>query len=97
MCCVLGVYPKLFPFLLAAREEFVFAKLRREEQEEGLYIIRWSVLDFNRMILSVVKRGHQQVRCNSQCSIPGNSEVREVLVSLGTSWAAPDLSCQLSG
>ncbi|NXS50635.1 TYK2 kinase, partial [Balaeniceps rex] len=42
------------------QEEFVFAKLRREEQEEGLYIIRWSVLDFNRMILSVVKRGRQQ-------------------------------------
>ncbi|KAK4805945.1 hypothetical protein QYF61_021509 [Mycteria americana] len=42
------------------QEEFVFAKLRREEQEEGLYVIRWSVLDFNRMILSVVKRGHQQ-------------------------------------
>ncbi|NXV78414.1 TYK2 kinase, partial [Atlantisia rogersi] len=42
------------------QEEFVFSKLRREEQEEGLYIIRWSVLDFNRMILSVVKRSHQQ-------------------------------------
>lgn len=44
----------------AAREEFVLAKLRREE-EEGLYIIRWSVLDFNRLILSVAKRGQQQV------------------------------------
>ncbi|XP_075302053.1 non-receptor tyrosine-protein kinase TYK2 [Opisthocomus hoazin] len=42
------------------QEEFVFAKLRREEQEEGLYVIRWSVLDFNRMILSVVKRTQQQ-------------------------------------
>uniref|UniRef100_A0A8B9FCV8 Tyrosine-protein kinase n=1 Tax=Amazona collaria TaxID=241587 RepID=A0A8B9FCV8_9PSIT len=42
-------------------EEFVFAKLRREE-EEGLYILRWSVLDFNRMILSVVKRGQEQLR-----------------------------------
>ncbi|NWU88002.1 TYK2 kinase, partial [Onychorhynchus coronatus] len=42
------------------QEEFVFAKLRREEPEEGLYIIRWSVLDFNRMILSVAKRSHQQ-------------------------------------
>ncbi|NWZ16226.1 TYK2 kinase, partial [Agelaius phoeniceus] len=42
------------------QEEFVFAKLRREEPEEGLYILRWSVLDFNRMILSVLKRGHQQ-------------------------------------
>ncbi|KAM9514158.1 non-receptor tyrosine-protein kinase TYK2 [Guaruba guarouba] len=41
------------------QEEFVFAKLRREE-EEGLYILRWSVLDFNRMILSVVKRGQEQ-------------------------------------
>ncbi|NXG99047.1 TYK2 kinase, partial [Loxia leucoptera] len=42
------------------QEEFVFAKLRREEPEEGLYILRWSVLDFNRMILSVLKRSHQQ-------------------------------------
>ncbi|NXL92487.1 TYK2 kinase, partial [Alectura lathami] len=42
------------------QEEFVFAKLRREEHEEGLYVIRWSALDFNRMILSVVKRGPQQ-------------------------------------
>ncbi|XP_005534563.1 PREDICTED: non-receptor tyrosine-protein kinase TYK2, partial [Pseudopodoces humilis] len=41
-------------------EDFVFAKLRREEPEEGLYILRWSVLDFNRIILSVLKRSHQQ-------------------------------------
>lgn len=81
------------PLSPAAREEFVFAKLRREEQEEGLYIIRWSVLDFNRMILSVVKRGHQQVRCDSQCSFPGNGELREVFDSLGTNRAAPGLSC----
>ncbi|NWT07147.1 TYK2 kinase, partial [Mionectes macconnelli] len=43
------------------QEEFVFAKLRREEPEEGLYIIRWSVLDFDRIILSVAKRSHRQV------------------------------------
>ncbi|NXH32410.1 TYK2 kinase, partial [Myiagra hebetior] len=42
------------------REEFVFAKLRREEPEEGLYILRWSVLDFDRIILSVLKRSQQQ-------------------------------------
>ncbi|NXY20830.1 TYK2 kinase, partial [Atrichornis clamosus] len=42
------------------QEEFVLAKLRREEPEEGLYILRWSVLDFNRMILSVLKRSHQE-------------------------------------
>ncbi|XP_008934835.1 PREDICTED: non-receptor tyrosine-protein kinase TYK2, partial [Merops nubicus] len=44
------------------QEEFVLAKLRREEEEEeeGLYILRWSLLDFDRMILSVLKRSHQQ-------------------------------------
>ncbi|XP_061300111.1 non-receptor tyrosine-protein kinase TYK2 [Pezoporus flaviventris] len=41
------------------QEEFVLAKLRREE-EEGLYILRWSGLDFNRIILSVAKRGREQ-------------------------------------
>ncbi|XP_032648277.1 non-receptor tyrosine-protein kinase TYK2 isoform X2 [Chelonoidis abingdonii] len=41
------------------QEEFVFAKLKREEQD-GLYIIRWSILDFNRLILSVVKRDRGQ-------------------------------------
>ncbi|KAF1482660.1 Non-receptor tyrosine-protein kinase TYK2, partial [Eudyptula minor novaehollandiae] len=63
------------------QEEFVFAKLRREEQEEGLYIIRWSVLDFNRMILSVVKRGHQQQGAlkyrQFRIQIKGNSFVLE--------------------
>ncbi|XP_077185895.1 non-receptor tyrosine-protein kinase TYK2 [Paroedura picta] len=39
------------------QEEFILAKLKREEQEDGLYALRWSVLDFNRMILSVVRRG----------------------------------------
>ncbi|KAJ1172497.1 hypothetical protein NDU88_004343 [Pleurodeles waltl] len=37
-------------------EEFILAKLRREEREEGLYVIRWSAVDFHRMIMSVVKR-----------------------------------------
>lgn len=80
---ILRAHPKPVPLSPAAREEFVFAKLRREEQEEGLYIIRWSALDFNRMILSVVKRGQQQVRCDSRCSVPGNGELRAVPVSLG--------------
>ncbi|XP_015263084.1 PREDICTED: non-receptor tyrosine-protein kinase TYK2 [Gekko japonicus] len=39
------------------QEEFILAKLKREEQEDGLYALRWSVVDFNRMILSVLKRG----------------------------------------
>ncbi|XP_050780769.1 non-receptor tyrosine-protein kinase TYK2 isoform X3 [Gopherus flavomarginatus] len=41
------------------QEEFVFAKLKREEQD-GLYVIRWSILDFNRLILSVMKRDRGQ-------------------------------------
>lgn len=41
------------------QEEFVFAKLRREEQD-GLYVLRWSVLDFDRLILCVMKRGPGQ-------------------------------------
>ncbi|XP_048343415.1 non-receptor tyrosine-protein kinase TYK2 [Sphaerodactylus townsendi] len=39
------------------QEEFILAKLKREEPEDGLYALRWSVLDFHRMILSVVRRG----------------------------------------
>nr|XP_056723205.1 non-receptor tyrosine-protein kinase TYK2 [Euleptes europaea] len=39
------------------QEEFILAKLKREEQEDGLYALRWSVLDFDRIILSVVRRG----------------------------------------
>uniref|UniRef100_A0A8D2L917 Tyrosine-protein kinase n=1 Tax=Varanus komodoensis TaxID=61221 RepID=A0A8D2L917_VARKO len=39
------------------QEEFILAKLKWEEQEEGLYVLRWSALDFNRLILSVMRRG----------------------------------------
>uniref|UniRef100_A0A8C7E7M6 Tyrosine-protein kinase n=1 Tax=Naja naja TaxID=35670 RepID=A0A8C7E7M6_NAJNA len=35
------------------QEEFILAKLKREGQEDGLYALRWSVLDFNRLILSL--------------------------------------------
>ncbi|NXC45712.1 TYK2 kinase, partial [Penelope pileata] len=42
------------------QEEFVLAKLRRAEHEDGVYVLRWSVLDFSRLILSVAKRGPHQ-------------------------------------
>ncbi|NXD46573.1 TYK2 kinase, partial [Copsychus sechellarum] len=42
------------------REEFVLAKLRREQPEEGLYVLRWSALDFNRIILAVLRRDQGQ-------------------------------------
>ncbi|XP_071656771.1 non-receptor tyrosine-protein kinase TYK2 [Patagioenas fasciata] len=41
------------------QEEFALAKLRCAEAEDGLYVTRWSVLDFNRIILSVAKRSAQ--------------------------------------
>ncbi|OPJ89280.1 non-receptor tyrosine-protein kinase TYK2 isoform B [Patagioenas fasciata monilis] len=44
------------------QEEFALAKLRCAEAEDGLYVTRWSVLDFNRIILSVAKRSAQPVR-----------------------------------
>ncbi|KAK2510431.1 hypothetical protein Q9233_017749, partial [Columba guinea] len=44
------------------QEEFALAKLRRAEPEDGLYVTRWSVLDFNRIILAVAKRSAQPVR-----------------------------------
>ncbi|NXA56416.1 TYK2 kinase, partial [Nothocercus julius] len=62
------------------QEEFVLAKLRREEHEDGLYVIRWSVLDFNRMILSVAKRSQQQVRPRGAPRSAGASPASRSLV-----------------
>ncbi|XP_006262400.3 non-receptor tyrosine-protein kinase TYK2 isoform X1 [Alligator mississippiensis] len=42
------------------QEEFVLAKLRQEPLEDGLYVLRWSVMDFDRMILLVAKRSCPQ-------------------------------------
>ncbi|XP_019476750.1 non-receptor tyrosine-protein kinase TYK2 [Meleagris gallopavo] len=54
------------------QEEFVFAKLRQEEHEEGLYVLRWSVLDFDRVILAVAKRDHQE-----DPAVPGGLQFRQ--------------------
>uniref|UniRef100_UPI00398EDC69 non-receptor tyrosine-protein kinase TYK2 n=1 Tax=Pristiophorus japonicus TaxID=55135 RepID=UPI00398EDC69 len=35
---------------------FVTNKLRREENKEGLYVLRWSALDFNKIIMTVVSK-----------------------------------------
>ncbi|KAL7988298.1 hypothetical protein Chor_007217 [Crotalus horridus] len=65
------------------QEEFILAKLKREGQEDGLYALRWSVFDFNRLILSVLNNGqsistqgnanHRQFRIQRK----GNSFVLE--------------------
>uniref|UniRef100_A0A8C9TXD0 Tyrosine-protein kinase n=1 Tax=Scleropages formosus TaxID=113540 RepID=A0A8C9TXD0_SCLFO len=35
------------------QEEFALQKLRKEAGEEGLFLVRWSVLDFHRIILTI--------------------------------------------
>ncbi|NXN94957.1 TYK2 kinase, partial [Rhinopomastus cyanomelas] len=42
------------------QERFALAKLRREEPQEGLFMLRWSVLDFHRIILAVLQRSPRQ-------------------------------------
>ncbi|XP_028678860.1 non-receptor tyrosine-protein kinase TYK2 [Erpetoichthys calabaricus] len=38
------------------QEEFAIQKLKREEKEPGLFIIRWSARDFHRIILTVLNK-----------------------------------------
>ncbi|XP_049331591.1 non-receptor tyrosine-protein kinase TYK2 isoform X2 [Astyanax mexicanus] len=37
-------------------DEFVLRKLKKEAVEDGAYIVRWSVLDYHRIILAVLNR-----------------------------------------
>ncbi|XP_017310695.2 non-receptor tyrosine-protein kinase TYK2 [Ictalurus punctatus] len=37
-------------------DEFVLQKLKREHVDEGAYLVRWSVLDYRRIILAVLSR-----------------------------------------
>ncbi|KAM8974280.1 non-receptor tyrosine-protein kinase TYK2 [Pelodytes ibericus] len=37
------------------QEQYVILKLKKEEQEDGLYIIRWSAFSFNKMLMTVKK------------------------------------------
>ncbi|KAM4880201.1 non-receptor tyrosine-protein kinase TYK2 [Sylvia borin] len=47
-------------------EEFVLAKLQQQQPREGLFLLRWSVLDFHRIILAVLSPGPPQSPENSQ-------------------------------
>ncbi|KAG8441323.1 hypothetical protein GDO86_006888, partial [Hymenochirus boettgeri] len=42
------------------QEQYVAQRLKREEQEEGLYIIRWSAFSFSTIIMAV--------KCSNQCN-----------------------------
>lgn len=45
----------VFTLFLALRDEFVLQKLKKEA-EEGAFIVRWSVLDYHRIILASLSR-----------------------------------------
>lgn len=45
----------MFTLFLAPRDEFVLHKLKKEA-EEGAFIVRWSVLDYHRIILASLSR-----------------------------------------
>ncbi|KAG2471213.1 JAK1 kinase, partial [Polypterus senegalus] len=38
------------------QEEFAIQKLKREEKEPGLFVVRWSARDFHRLILTVLNK-----------------------------------------
>lgn len=53
--CGLPPFLLMFTFFLAPRGEFVLQKLKKEA-EEGAFIVRWSVLDYHRIILASLSR-----------------------------------------
>ncbi|KAK1153998.1 non-receptor tyrosine-protein kinase TYK2-like [Acipenser oxyrinchus oxyrinchus] len=42
------------------QEEFAIQKLKKEEKELGLFIVRWSAQDFHRIILTVLNRSEKK-------------------------------------
>lgn len=44
----------MFTFPLS--DEFVLQKLKKEHVDDGAYLLRWSVLDYRRIILAVLSR-----------------------------------------
>ncbi|KAL4659147.1 non-receptor tyrosine-protein kinase TYK2 [Arapaima gigas] len=58
------------------REEFALQKLRKEAGEEGIFLVRWSVLDFHRIILTVLSKAqngtpptHRQFRIHQKGAV----------------------------
>ncbi|KAI1884278.1 hypothetical protein AGOR_G00224790 [Albula goreensis] len=53
------------------REDFALQRLRKESGEEGVFLLRWSVLDFHRIILTVINNrnglsSHRQFRIHQK-------------------------------
>lgn len=46
----------MFCIYFPIRDEFVLQKLKKEHVEDGAYLVRWSILDYRRIILAVLRR-----------------------------------------
>lgn len=44
------------PLRCACRDDFVLQKLKKEAAEEGAFLVRWSALDYHRIILAVLNK-----------------------------------------
>ncbi|XP_061079536.1 non-receptor tyrosine-protein kinase TYK2 [Conger conger] len=51
------------------REDFALQRLRKESGESGVFLLRWSVLDFHRIILTVINNGQDSVGSHRQFRI----------------------------
>ena len=39
---------------MLSREEFAMLRLRKEAMEDGVFLLRWSALDYHRILLAVM-------------------------------------------
>ncbi|KAJ8389093.1 hypothetical protein AAFF_G00122990 [Aldrovandia affinis] len=51
------------------REDFALQRLKKEGGEEGVFLLRWSVLDFHRIILTVINSSQSGVSSHKQFRI----------------------------
>ncbi|KAJ8251325.1 hypothetical protein GJAV_G00220120 [Gymnothorax javanicus] len=51
------------------REDFALQRLKKENGEEGVFLLRWSVLDFHRIILTVINNDQNGENCHRQFPI----------------------------
>lgn len=53
----------------ACSEDFVLHKLKKEAGEEGAFLVRWSALDYHRIILAVLNRNEVSQHPHSSLGI----------------------------
>lgn len=56
-------------------DDFVQMKLKREAAEEGVFLVRWSALDYHRLILAVLSKKNGSLPCHKQFRIEHEGSV----------------------